>query len=103
MGLPPFPRKLWYLSTLCSVNAFTIFTAQYLSPQGYSQDTSGFVGATLLFAGIISAAIASPIFDRVLTRHLGITIKIVVPILSAFWLSLIWAGTHSELVPRILA
>jgi FLVCR family MFS transporter 7 len=54
------------------------------------------MGATLLFAGIIAAAISSPVFDRVFTRHLGLTIKILVPILSALWLSLIWASAHSE-------
>ncbi|KAF9784690.1 major facilitator superfamily domain-containing protein [Thelephora terrestris] len=74
-----------------AVNTFGILTSQYFSPQGYSQNTSGFMGATLLFAGIIAAAISSPVFDRVFTRHLGLTIKILVPILSALWLSLIWA------------
>jgi len=57
------------------------------------------MGATLLLAGIVASAITSPIFDRVLTRHLGPTIQIIVPILSAIWVSLIWAGKFSR-IPR---
>ena len=53
------------------------------------------MGATLLLAGIVASAITSPLFDRVLTRHLGLTIKVLVPILSAIWLSMIWAGKFS--------
>lgn len=78
------------------MTVFAVLTAQYFSPQRYSEDTSGLIGATLLLAGIVSAAVTSPIFDRVLTRHLGRTIQIFVPILSALWLSLVWAGEYSE-------
>lgn len=74
-----------------AVTVFAVLTAQYFSPQGYSEEISGLMGATLLFAGIVSAAISSPIFDRVLTRHLALTTKTIVPILSALWLSLVWA------------
>lgn len=77
---------------LRSVNTFSILTSQYFSPHGYSDDVSGFMGATLLLAGIVASAITSPLFDRVLTRHLGRTIQVLVPILSAAWLSMIWAG-----------
>jgi hypothetical protein len=49
------------------------------------------MGATLLLSGLITAIITAPLFDRVLTHHLAITSKIVVPIIAAAWLSLIWA------------
>jgi hypothetical protein len=62
-------------------------------PVGYSADTAGFLGATLLLAGLFAAAVSAPLFDRVLTSHLAITIKVLCPILGAAWLSLIWAGT----------
>ena len=89
----PFFFEFTYLKEILrSVNTFSILTSQYFSPQGYSDDTSGFMGATMLLAGIISSAITSPLFDRVLTRHLGRTNQILVPILSAAWVSLIWAG-----------
>ena len=97
-----FLSPLVYLSTFHSVNTIGVLTSQYFSPQGYSENVSGLMGATLLFAGIISAAISSPIFDRVLTRHLGLTIRVLVPILSALWLSLIWAGESPELLRCLL-
>ncbi|KAF9649531.1 MFS general substrate transporter [Thelephora ganbajun] len=74
-----------------AVNTFSILSSQYLDPQGYSDDIAGFMGATLLLAGIVASAITSPIFDRVLTRHLGRTIQVLVPVLSVVWLSLVWA------------
>lgn len=54
------------------------------------------MGATLLLAGIIASAITSPLFDRVFTRHLGRTIQALVPIISAAWLSMIWAGEFPD-------
>jgi hypothetical protein len=35
------------------------------------------------------------LFDRVLTHHLAITSKLLVPIIAIGWLSLIWAGMSS--------
>jgi hypothetical protein len=81
-----------YLITLHSVSTFGVLSSQYFSPHGYSEDVSGFIGATLLLSGIVASAITSPIFDRVLTKHLALTVKVFVPTLSAAWLSMIWAG-----------
>lgn len=53
---------------------------------------AGYMGATLLLAGLVTAIITSPLFDRVFTRHLAITCKILCPILGGMWLSLIWAS-----------
>jgi FLVCR family MFS transporter 7 len=50
------------------------------------------MGAALLLSGIIAAIATSPMFDRILTRHLGITVRILCPIIGVAWLSLIWAG-----------
>jgi len=99
---PPLFHEFAYLRILCSVNTFSILTSQYFSPYGYSDDVSGFMGATLLLAGIVASAITSPIFDRVLTSHLGRTVQVLVPILSATWISMIWAG-KSFLYPRRMA
>lgn len=74
-----------------AVTVFGVLTTQYFSPQQYSEETSGLIGATLLLAGIVSAAVTSPILDRILTSHLGRTMQIFVPILSSLWLSLVWA------------
>lgn len=50
------------------------------------------MGACLLLSGIVAAIVTAPLFDRVFTHHLAITIKLIVPILAGTWLSLIWAG-----------
>lgn len=67
-------------------------------PYGYSSDTAGFFGATLFLVGLAMAGITSPIFDRVLTRHLALTCKVFCPILGILWLSMIWAGLSHHLV-----
>jgi len=76
---------------LAAINAFSILSAQWLSPYGYSDNTSGFMGAALLLAGIVAAIATAPIFDRVLTHHLGITVRTLCPFIGVAWLSLIWA------------
>jgi FLVCR family MFS transporter 7 len=43
-------------------------------------------------SGIIAAIVTAPLFDRILTKHLGYTTKVIVPLLSLAWLSLIWDG-----------
>jgi len=70
---------------------FGILTAQILQPVGYSEEVAGFMGAGLLLAGIIAAAVTAPLFDRVFTHHLAMTSKALVPVLGCTWLSLIWA------------
>ncbi|KAJ7449413.1 hypothetical protein B0H11DRAFT_2332146 [Mycena galericulata] len=72
-------------------NVFAVLTAEILQPAGYSADTAGFMGAVVLFSGVISAVVTAPLFDRVFTYHLAITTKFLVPVLSGAWLSLIWA------------
>ncbi|KAH9922288.1 MFS general substrate transporter [Epithele typhae] len=72
------------------VNAFGILTGQQLEPYGYSSDDAGIMGAVLLLAGLLGAAITSPLFDRVLTHHLALSAKVCLPIMAACWLSLIW-------------
>jgi hypothetical protein len=60
-------------------------------PAGYSDVTSGLLGATLLLSGLVAAIITAPLFDRVFTHHLAMTSKVLVPVVSGAWLSLIWA------------
>ncbi|KAF8650442.1 hypothetical protein AX16_005245 [Volvariella volvacea WC 439] len=76
---------------VAATNTFAVLSAQYLEPSGYSDDLSGFMGACLLLTGIIASVITAPLFDRVFTRHLAVTAKVLVPILGCTWLSLIWA------------
>ncbi|KAG1732244.1 MFS general substrate transporter [Suillus paluster] len=74
-----------------ATNALTILSAQYFEPEGYDDVTSGLFGATLLSSGILGSVVTAPLFDWVLTHHLGITLKILVPMAAGAWLSLIWA------------
>ncbi|KAG0703286.1 MFS general substrate transporter [Suillus ampliporus] len=74
-----------------ATNALSILSSQFFAPAGYSDATSGLFGAILLLSGILASVVTAPLFDRVLTHHLGIALKILVPIVAAAWLSLIWA------------
>ncbi|KAJ7188327.1 major facilitator superfamily domain-containing protein [Mycena filopes] len=74
-----------------AINVFGVLTGEILQPVGYSSDTAGFMGAVLLLSGIVAAVVTAPLFDRVLTSHLAITTKFLVPVLAVSWLSLVWA------------
>ncbi|KAI0265746.1 major facilitator superfamily domain-containing protein, partial [Russula aff. rugulosa BPL654] len=80
-----------FSSFAAAINTFSILSSQWLSPYGYSDNTSGYMGAALLLSGIVAAIITSPIFDRVLTHHLALAVRIICPITATAWLSLIWA------------
>jgi FLVCR family MFS transporter 7 len=56
------------------------------------------MGAALLLSGIVAAVVTSPIFDRVLTHHLGITVRTLCPFIGVLWLSFIWAGQTAVLL-----
>ncbi|KAJ6499353.1 major facilitator superfamily domain-containing protein [Mycena sanguinolenta] len=73
-----------------AINVFGVLTAEILQPVGYSSDSAGFMGATLILSGIVAAIITAPLFDRVFTTHLAITAKVLVPILGVAWLVFIW-------------
>ncbi|KAH9837800.1 major facilitator superfamily domain-containing protein [Rhodofomes roseus] len=76
---------------VAAISAFSILSAQDLEPYGYSDDLSGLMGATLLLVGIVVTAVAAPLFDRVFTHHLALTIKVLCPVLGGAWLASIWA------------
>ncbi|KZS98469.1 MFS general substrate transporter [Sistotremastrum niveocremeum HHB9708] len=84
---------------VAGINAFTLLSNQMLSPYGYSEDTAGFMGAALILSGLLSAAVTSPLFDRVLTHHLGITLRATTPFLAAAWIALIWAVRPHNAAP----
>ncbi|EPS96236.1 hypothetical protein FOMPIDRAFT_58415 [Fomitopsis schrenkii] len=76
---------------VAAISAFSILSSQWLQPYGYSDTISGLMGATLLLVGIVTTAMTAPLFDRVFTNHLAITIKVLCPFLGGAWLALIWA------------
>ncbi|QRV79125.1 major facilitator superfamily transporter [Ceratobasidium sp. AG-Ba] len=71
-------------------DAFSILINQVFAPYGYSSDASGIFGGVLILAGIVGAAVMSPIFDRYLTHHLGLASKVLVPVLAGSYIGLIW-------------
>jgi len=68
-----------------------------LEPYGYTSDQAGFVGAALLFSGIIAAGLVAPILDRVLTHHLNVVLRALVPVLAAAWIGFIFAVKENGL------
>ncbi|KAG8829959.1 hypothetical protein FRC17_005721 [Serendipita sp. 399] len=72
---------------------------QQLAPVGYSEETAGFVGAAMLLLGLLAGIITSPLFDRVLTHHLALTIKIFVPLMAGCWIGLIFAVRPNNAIP----
>lgn len=81
---------------LAAINTFSVMSSQWMAPYGYSDDTTGLMGATLLLVGIVAALASAPVFDRILTRHLGITIRLLCPIIGAGWFALIWAAKPKD-------
>ncbi|KIJ18763.1 hypothetical protein PAXINDRAFT_110383 [Paxillus involutus ATCC 200175] len=74
-----------------ATNAISVLSGQWFQPVGYSDTISGLMGASLLLAGIIASIVTAPLFDRVFTHRLGLTVKTLIPIVACGWLSLIWA------------
>jgi len=88
-----------FSSLLAAINTFSILSSQWMSPYGYSDNTSGLMGAAMLLSGILAAIATSPAFDRILTHHLGITVRSLCPVIALAWLSLIWAVRPHNAAP----
>ncbi|VDC06418.1 unnamed protein product [Peniophora sp. CBMAI 1063] len=87
-----FAILVWvFASMFAAINVFGVLSSAWLGPYGYSDDTSGLMGATLLISGIVAALVTAPLVDRVLTSHIGLTIRVLCPIIGAAWLGFIWA------------
>ncbi|KAG8990590.1 hypothetical protein FRB90_001697 [Tulasnella sp. 427] len=90
----------WGFGILVGVlSAFSILVAQVYGPYGYNSDTSGILGAALFIAGLVGAIITAPLFDRVFTHQLALTLHVVIPIIGGAWLGLAWAVKAHGLVP----
>ncbi|DAA74046.1 TPA_exp: Uncharacterized protein A8136_3828 [Trichophyton benhamiae CBS 112371] len=83
-------------------NSISSLLNQILYPHGYSETVAGITGALLIVVGLVSAAIMSPIIDR-LKHYLG-TMKILVPILAATYIAFIFAPSSGNVAgPYVLA
>jgi len=76
--------------------SFGIFINQIFVPYGYTVDESGIMGAVLFLAGIVAAVLSAPIFDRVLTHHLALSARVLIPVLAAAWIGLIFAVAPND-------
>ncbi|PNY25470.1 Major facilitator superfamily domain-containing protein 7 [Tolypocladium capitatum] len=61
---------------------------QMMTPYGFTDDQAGIGGAILIVAGLVFAAITSPILDR--TKAFILAIKIFVPLIALCYLAFIW-------------
>jgi MFS transporter, FLVCR family, MFS-domain-containing protein 7 len=69
-------------------NAFTTLFQQILSPYGYSDNDAGIAGAVLIIAGLVVAAILSPLIDR---YHIFIPVaRVLLILVSICYLAFIW-------------
>ncbi|KAI5990385.1 major facilitator superfamily domain-containing protein [Pisolithus albus] len=79
-----------------AISVLSVLSSQWFQPVGYSDATCGRLGATLLLSGITAAVVSAPLFDRVFTHSMGVTLRTLVPLVSLMWLSLIWAVTPNN-------
>ncbi|RFU27715.1 hypothetical protein B7463_g8614, partial [Scytalidium lignicola] len=94
MVMIPFTTYVALFNTLSSV------INQILQPYSYSEDNAGLAGGVLIIAGLVIAAIVSPIIDR--TKSFVLSTKICVPIIALCYLTFIWAPQTRTLVAPFL-
>ncbi|QIW98698.1 hypothetical protein AMS68_004216 [Peltaster fructicola] len=76
-------------------NAISSLLNQIFQPYGFSDDDAGIGGAILIVAGLVAAAVASPIIDR--TRLFLLAIRLLVPILAVIYVALIFMPQTQDL------
>lgn len=77
-------------------NAYSTFINQIMSPYGYSSDVAGYTGAILIVAGIVCAAISSPILDR--CHHYLMLFTVALPVIAGCYVALIFTQTPDNQV-----
>jgi len=82
---------LTFCSSTAISSSFAVLSGEILSPYGYPAKTGSLMGSALLIAGIVSAVLTGPIFDRVITHQHALAIKVANVIVAVGWFSMIWA------------
>ncbi|PGH10610.1 hypothetical protein AJ80_07461 [Polytolypa hystricis UAMH7299] len=84
-------------------NSISSLLNQILEPHGFTETDAGICGAILIVVGLVSAAITSPLIDR-LKHYLGTT-KILVPIIAISYIAFVFAplSRPSVVGPYIVA
>ena len=82
-------------------NSISSLLTQIMTPYGFSETESGIAGALLILAGLVAAAVTSPIIDR--TKAYLLFIKALVPIIALSYLAFVWApGSRSVAAPYVI-
>ncbi|EOD50176.1 putative cell surface receptor mfs transporter protein [Neofusicoccum parvum UCRNP2] len=85
-------------------NAFSSLLNQILYPYGFSETDAGICGALLIFVGLLTSAVLSPILDRRHPKPYLRTIKVLCPVVGVCYLAFIWAPpTRSLAAPYAIA
>ncbi|WPG97571.1 Hypothetical protein R9X50_00034800 [Acrodontium crateriforme] len=77
-------------------NATSSLLNQILEPYGFSETEAGIAGGLLIIVGLIASAIVSPIIDR--RKTFVLSIKVIVPLLSATYIALIFMPSTGSIV-----
>jgi hypothetical protein len=82
-------------------NSISSLLNQILAPYGYSESQAGIAGGILIIAGLIAAAILSPITDR-FKHYLG-SIRMLVPVIAVSYVALVFApSSPAGIVPSFV-
>jgi FLVCR family MFS transporter 7 len=77
-------------------NASSALINQFLEPYGFTENEAGIGGALLIFVGILSAALISPLTDR--THAYVIIIKTLIPLVAAAYLGFVFCPPTRNIV-----
>lgn len=82
-------------------NSVSSLLNQIMQPYGFDEEQSGIAGALLIFVGLATSAVTSPILDR--TKLFLQAIKVAVPIIALCYLIFIWMpGTGGIAGPYVI-
>ena len=77
-------------------NSISSLLNQMMLPYGFTDNQAGIGGAVLIVAGLVFAAVTSPILDR--TRRFLLALKILVPVIALSYLAFIWMPETGSIV-----
>lgn len=77
-------------------NSVSSLLNQLLEPYGFSDNEAGIAGALLIFVGLVTSAISSPIIDR--TKKYILLMKVAGPLIGLCYLVFVWMPQTRSLV-----
>lgn len=85
--------EMWLVLTPFAVyvgffNSVSSLLNQMMTPYGFTDDEAGIGGAVLIAAGLVAAAVSSPVLDR--TKRFIAALRLLVPIVALSFLAFTW-------------